>query len=229
MNDVQHEFSRYASQYGDHNVIQRQVARKLVERCYGTSSKILDLGCGNGTLFSFIDWEIEHFTGVDFSQEMLSRHPKGKNVDLICGNFNDLSLFDRFSAGMFDRIFSASALQWAEDLDRVLDGLSRMNTPVSLAIFTSGTFKTLHDTAGVQPILRPADEVSEIAKRYFKAEFETVKYKLEFDNVRDMLRYIKRSGVSGKQRLLSVAQTKALMCDYPLSYLEFEVLFITQC
>jgi malonyl-CoA O-methyltransferase len=41
-----------------------------------------------------------------------------------------------------------------------------------------------------------------------------------------MFRYIKQSGVSGGERKLSYTQTKQLMENYPLKYLEFEVLFI---
>ena len=41
-----------------------------------------------------------------------------------------------------------------------------------------------------------------------------------------MLKYIKRSGVSGGVKPLSYKQTKNLLDSYPLEYLEFEVLFL---
>jgi malonyl-CoA O-methyltransferase len=41
-----------------------------------------------------------------------------------------------------------------------------------------------------------------------------------------MLRYIKQSGVSGGKRQLSYKDIKNLLDNYPLDYLEFEVLFI---
>ena len=68
----------------------------------------------------------------------------------------------------------------------------------------------------------------EIADRHFDADYESVRYVLEFDSVRDMFRYIKRSGVSGGRRVLGYAQTRELMACYPIDYLEFEVLFITE-
>jgi malonyl-CoA O-methyltransferase len=98
---------------------------------------------------------------------------------------------------------------------------------VSLAIFTSGTFKTLYEAAKLPPILKSSDEVMEIANRHFSAQFEIVRYALEFDTVREMFRYIKRSGVSGGRRVLDFSQTKRLMECYPLNFLEFEVVFIT--
>lgn len=223
---IHQEFSRYASQYATHNVIQAKVAQKLAEDTKEKPRKILDLGCGNGTLFSCIDWDDELFVGVDFSQAMLSHHPHGSNVTLMLGDFNDPALFEQLRKFTFDRVYSASALQWAEDLDTVFQSICALNSCVSLAIFTSGTFKTLYETAGLSPILKSSDEVIEIANRHFDAQYEIVRYVLEFDAVREMFRYIKRSGVSGGRRVLDIAQTKALMHDYPLNYLEFEVVFI---
>ncbi len=227
MNNACHEFSRYAAEYGSRNVIQRHVADKLISSTQDYPKRILDLGCGSGTLYLLIDWEIERFVGVDFSASMLEHHPKASHVELILGNFNDPSLFERLRDERFDRIYSASALQWADDLDGVFHSLASLNTPMSLAIFTAGTFKTLHECAGVTPLLRSSDEVMAIAEKYMNARFEVLHTTLEFDSVREMLRYIKRSGVSGGRRVLDVARTKALMRDYPLKHLEFEVLFIT--
>jgi malonyl-CoA O-methyltransferase len=223
---VKEEFSRCASVYGECNVIQANVAQKLIKDTVANPTRILDLGCGNGTLYSLVDWEIEHFVGVDFSQEMLNHHPKGSSVELFLGDFNNSVLFETLRTETFERIYSASALQWADDLGGVFEQLSLFDTPMSLAIFTSGTFKTLYECAGLPPILKSSDEVIEIANRHFTAHYEIVHYVLDFDSVREMFRYIKRSGVSGGRRVLDFSQTKRLMEVYPLNYLEFEVVFI---
>jgi len=227
MSSACHEFSRYAAEYGSRNVIQRLVADKLITSTETHPRRILDLGCGNGTLYSLIGWEMERFVGVDFSDSMLSHHPVSSNVELILGDFNDPELFDKLGGEHFDRIYSASALQWADDLEGVIQSLALLNTPMSLAIFTAGTFKTLHECAEVTPLLRSSDEVMATAEKHLDAQFEVVHYTLEFDTVREMFRYIKRSGVSGGRRVLDFSQTKRLMETYPLNYLEFEVVFIT--
>ncbi len=227
---VQSEFSRYADQYGNYNIIQEKVVSKLIGDLHEHPRRILDLGCGKGALFSAIDWQIEHFVGVDFAPGMLELHPKeGDNVEVlecIYGDFNDAALFEQLSFSSFERIFSASALQWADDLETVFRNISSLKKPVSLAIFSGSTFKTLFETAEVKPLLRSSEEVSELAKRYFNTEVETVQYKLAFDSVREMFRYIKRSGVSGNRNLLGYTEMKKLMNSYPLDYLEFEVIFI---
>jgi len=227
MSNACHEFSRYAAEYGSRNIIQRLVAQKLIATTSDQPKRILDLGCGNGTLYSLIDWEVERFVGVDFSASMLEHHPTSPNVELILGDFNDPLLFEKLRGEPFDRVYSTSALQWAGDLEDVLKSLALLNAPMSLAIFSAGTFKTLHECAGVTPLLRSSDEVISIAEKYLDAQFEVLHTTLEFDSVREMFRYIKRSGVSGGRRVLDFTQTKRLMETYPLNYLEFEVVFIT--
>ena len=223
---VSSEFSKHASHYGSHNIIQNRVVKRLLKKVKSKPRNILDLGCGNGALCKSIDWKYRHFVGVDFAPGMLELHPKSKKIECIYGDFNDKALFENLSTYSYDHIFSASALQWADDLEMVLENIQHLDVPVSLAIFSSNTFKTLNETASLKPLLRSADEINELQKKYFDADFEVVTYKLEFESTRDMFRYIKNSGVSGARRVLDYKQTKKLMRDYPLDYLEFEVVFI---
>lgn len=222
---IEKEFSRFAHEYGKYNTIQDKVAQKLVEMLQDKPQQILDLGCGNGTLFNKIDWEYEKFLGIDFSQKMLDLHPQGKNIECRLGDFNDDKLFEDLVKEGFNRIFSASSLQWAEDLDTTLYQISQLHAPISLAIFTSNTFKTLLDTAGVSSPLRSADEVSYLIGQYFHCDIEIVKYELSFDSIQDIFTYIKKSGVSGGRNTLSYKEMKDLMSNYPSKTLEFEVLF----
>ncbi len=220
------EFSNHALEYNSYNVIQNSVIKKLLNDVVSEPQQILDLGCGSGAVVQAIEWKYRHFTGVDFAPGMLELHPKSKKVEAIYGDFNDATLFDTLQTYDFDHIFSASALQWAESLEGVFKSIALLNTPVSLAIFTAGTFKTLNETAGLKPLLRNKEEIQRLSELYFDAKYEVVSYKLEFESVREMFRYIKGSGVSGSRNLLSFKDMKRLMKEYPLNYLEFEVAFI---
>jgi len=227
---VQNEFSKYAEQYGNYNIIQEKVVQRLISDLEDKPQNILDLGCGEGALFNAITWQLEHFVGVDFAPRMLELHPKqGENVQVvecIYGDFNDTTLFEQLSYHHFDRVFSASALQWADDLEGVFQNIALLKRPVSLGIFSGSTFKTLFETAGVEPLLRSTEVLVELGKRHFDAEVSVVQYRLEFESVREMFRYIKRSGVSGNRNILGFKEMKQLMQRYPLEYLEFEVVFI---
>ncbi|MDD3505640.1 methyltransferase domain-containing protein [Sulfurimonas sp.] len=223
---VSSEFSKYASCYNSYNVIQNKVIEKLLSHVKQKPKNILDLGCGSGNLCRAIEWEYEHFSGVDFAEGMLELHPKSSKIELINADFNEDGLFENKLTYIYDFIFSASALQWADDLERVFGRIKNLNAPVALAIFTSNTFKTINETASISSILKSAEEVDVLQKKYFDAEFEVVKYKLEFASTREMFKYIKRSGVSGSRKILNYKESKKLLREYPLSYLEFEVAFI---
>jgi len=224
---ISSEFSKYATYYGSYNIIQNQVVEKLLGHINTKPKRVLDLGCGSGAVLEKIEWMLEHFVGVDFALGMLELHPKADYIECIYGNFNDDMLFEHLQTYIFDYVISASALQWADDLDHVMKNIAALNAPVGLAIFTAGTFKTLNKTASLEPLLRSRKEIKDLQKKYFSdAAFEVVKYTLEFESVREMFRYIKKSGVSGSRRALSYKETKKLMDEYPLNYLEFEVAFI---
>jgi malonyl-CoA O-methyltransferase len=224
---VSTEFSKYASHYGQYNVIQNKVVKHLLSFVQEKPAYILDLGCGRGAVVENIDWEYKHFVGVDFAKGMLDLHPKGQKIELIESDFNNAELFKELQKHPFDRVISASALQWAKDLEKTFCSIASLNAPVALAIFSANTFKTLNDTANLPPLLRSRETLEALQKRYFPdALFEVMEYKLEFENVRDIFRYIKRSGVSGSRKVLSYKETKELMQRYPNNILEFEVVFI---
>jgi len=223
---ISSEFSKYAIDYNSYNIVQQKVADKLLSFIKAKPKIILDLGCGSGTLTNKISWSYEKIVAVDFAQGMLDLHPKHENIECIYGDFNDEKLFERLKKYNFDYLLSASALQWADDLDKTFQQLQSFHTPVALAIFTANTFKTLYKTAGLQPLLIDTCRLDRLQKKYFHANFEVVKYNLEFENVREMFRYIKKSGVSGSRNVLSYKEMKKLMKEYPHNYLEFEVAFI---
>ncbi len=223
---VSSEFSKYASHYDSYNSIQQKVADKLLSFVRTKPKNILDLGCGSGALAKKITWKYDKLMAVDFAPGMLELHPKAKNIECIYGNFNDTNLFESLKEYNFDYILSASALQWADDLEKTFQQIRALHVPVALAIFTANTFKTLHVTAGLEPLLIDTCKLNTLQQKYFNANFEVVQYKLEFDNVRDMFRYIKKSGVSGSRNILSYKEMKKLMQEYPHNYLEFEVAFI---
>lgn len=226
---ISSEFSKYALDYNSYNVIQNRVIEKLLSYVKHKPKNILDLGCGSGSLCKAIKWDYEHFSGVDFAHGMLELHPKSSKIELIYADFNDSALFENELTYIYNIIFSASALQWADDLEQVFSRIKKLNAPVALAIFTSNTFKTINKTASIDTILKSAEEVCELGKKYFNAKTEVVNYKLEFESTRDMFRYIKKSGVSGSRKVLSYKESKKLLREYPLSYLEFEVVFIYSC
>lgn len=223
---ISSEFSKYALEYDNYNVIQNQVIKHLLSKLSHKPRRILDLGCGRGGICSEIDWDYDYFLGVDFAQKMLELHPKSQKIEVVFGDFNDSRLFKDLSQKRFDFIFSASALQWAKDLEDVFKNIKSLNAPFALAVFSANTFKTINKTANITSILKSSDYIKQLNDKYLNAEFEVINYNLEFESTRDMFRYIKKSGVSASRGVLSYKESKRLLNEYPLSYLEFEVCFL---
>jgi len=231
MSKVIKEFSRFAHQYDKHNMIQAQVAKTLITKLpLQTYNTILDLGCGSGEVFKNLQKEnisFDSFTAFDSAQSMLDIHPEAKNISKVYADFNDSSFLKTLSGEYYDLLLSSSAIQWSKDLNFTLNAISSLSQTAYLAIFTSGTFKTLHQTANIKSPIYSAEELEKsILQHYDDVAFELHTYTLHFNSVRDMFSYIKKSGVSSGEKKLSYKETKALMKMYPLDYLEFEVLFV---
>jgi malonyl-CoA O-methyltransferase len=221
------EFSRFAKKYNKYNVIQSKVASTLVAKVDIQSyNTIIDLGCGDGEIYKNINTKIpfENFIALDYSKEMLTIHPSNSKIKKIYGDFSKLNDIDLDYNNSL--IISSSALQWSPNIEKTISLISSKSSKINLAIFTSNTFKTLHNLANISSPIYSIEYLKEIISKYIpNIEFETKSYKLDFNSTKNMLRYIKRSGVSGGEKRLSLKDTKNLIENYPLNYLEFEILF----
>jgi malonyl-CoA O-methyltransferase len=223
------EFSRFANSYGSLNLIQKNVAYELIsmldKKYYDT---ILDIGSGDGAIFNTLlkkDISFNNFIALDFSKEMLDLHPSSSKVKKLYLDFNSIDCFSKLSS--YDLVISSSALQWSRNLDLTLREISILSDDFYFAIFTSNTFKTLHKTANIKSPIYSKDIIESYINRYFFVSNSFVKsYKLFFENVFEMFKYIKRSGVSGGKKQLLVKDIKRVVKNYPFDYLEFEVFFI---
>jgi len=230
MSNVIQEFSRFAHEYDTYNVIQAEVAKSLVAQLpLSHYTTLIDIGCGSGEVYKNLEKSnisFDHLIALDSSPEMLDIHPSSKKVEKVYADFNRLQTFENFSLIPETLVLSSSALQWSKDLDFTLSEISKKSSHAYFAIFTSNTFKTLHETAKITSPIYSEAVLRETIEKYYRATFELKKYKLHFESVREMFNYIKKSGVSGGEKQLTYKQTKQLMKRYPLDYLEFEVLFV---
>jgi malonyl-CoA O-methyltransferase len=224
------EFSRFAHEYNKYNIIQKHVAKKLCvllnKKRY---KKILDLGAGDGTIYDNLleqNIKFSNFVALDFSKEMLDIHKTDKTIKKVCLDFNEKSFSSAFQYNEFDLIISSSALQWSNDLSFVLKELSILADEFLFSFFTANTFKTLHNIININSPILKKEEILKSLDEFFEYELDIIEYKLDFDSVHEMLRYIKKSGVSGGVKQLGYKQMKTLMLEYPLNYLEFEVMFV---
>lgn len=225
------EFDRFASSYSKYNTIQRAVAKELVSLVKEESvSRVVDLGSGDGAIYQELTSagvNFEHLFALDSSPKMLLLHPKAENITKIQIDFNSKELGKILEEINPDTLISSSALQWADSIDNVFEIISQSSQNIYLAIFTSNTFATLHKEAKIDSPIHSKESLLKSVMRYFIVDrVYTKEYKLHFANKKEIFEYIKKSGVSGGKRKLTFKETKRLIQNYPVDYLEFEVLFV---
>lgn len=222
---LKNQFSKYANEYQSYNIIQQICAKSLVRELNFKPKRILELGCGSGQIFSNINWDFDFYKAIDSSQNMCNLHPKANKLEVKCLNFDSEEFFEYIKDDSYDVVLSSSALQWSNDLEKIVKNLSAITQNIRASLFTSNTFKTIHNITNTKSPILDEDSIKKAFSKYFNCEFETILYKLEFDNKRALFDYIKKSGVSGSSEL-PYKKAKKLYENYDLSYLEFEVIFV---
>ena len=223
---VKKQFSKYANQYNNHNIIQQIAAKSIVRDIEKEPKRILELGCGSGQIYKNISWDVDYYKAIDFSNEMCELHPKAPNVKIECHDFDNESFHNSIKNEKFDIVISSSALQWSKDLSKIVKRLTTVTQNINVALFTSNTFKTIQDITNTSSPILSLNEIKNAFSKYCSCEFEVYNYNLEFDNKKELFDYIKKSGVSGSSNKLSYKDSKLLLKEYKLNYLEFEVVFI---
>jgi malonyl-CoA O-methyltransferase len=219
------QFSKYAKSYNSYNIIQQIVAKSLVRELTFQPKRILELGCGSGQIFKYISWNVDLYHAIDASASMCDLHPKGKNIQVECFDFDSEAFFNAIKHQHYEMVLSSSALQWSSNLPKIVEALSEVTNHVHAVLFTSNTFKTIQELSGKSsPILDEAS-IKKAFSNSFECTFETLNYKLEFDDKKELFDYIKKSGVSSSSSL-EFKDAKKLYKEYTLNYLEFEVIFV---
>lgn len=224
--EVKEQFSKYADQYNRYNIIQQIVSKALVREIESKPKRILELGCGSGQVFKNIDFDFEYYKAIDFSQSMCDIHPKDKNLDVVCLDFDTEEFYENIKGEKYDLVLSSSSLQWSKDLSRIVKALSEISPKINAVLFTSNTFKTIFNISGTASPILDTQSIKKSFEKSYNCSFEVLNYSIKFDNKKELFDYIKNSGVSGTQNALSFKEAKNLYKNYPLDYLEFEVIFI---
>jgi malonyl-CoA O-methyltransferase len=210
------QFSR--SNYSEAGFLQDLIAKNLVQNISTKNKSVLDLGCGTGFVLKNIDPNFRKFWGVDLSLEMLSKHPKKQNVKTILLDFDEVHCF-----ADFDIIVSSSALQWSKNLKSIFAKLEELKGEVHLAIFTNNTFKELHSELEIVSPILSMQEILDFANGYF---FNVERGVLEFENQKEILEYIKNSGVSGGLNKVKIKKLKKFLKSSDLTKVSFEVVYL---
>lgn len=175
----------------------RQLAQKISQKWGKSFSSVLDLGCGTGNLFEAMQQEgilIGDYRGCDISQAMLEcfRIPH-LSCKLIHQDFDECLIQD-YTAEL---IVSSSALQWSLDLPFTLSLIARHQSRIALSLMNSHTFESLHTFLGTKSPLIDAQNMQESLLEFFNGEIEVSRQEFTFNDSRDLILHLRRSGVLG--------------------------------
>lgn len=223
---VKNQFSQHANEYNHYNIIQQLAAKALVRDIKNMPKTILEIGCGSGQVFKYINWDFDQYCAIDFSSTMCALHPQSENVNVACFDYDSEAFFRFLENKHFDMVLSSSAMQWSKDLSKLIQQLSYVTQEIHAVLFTSNTFKSIQRITHAKSPILSLDEIKDAFSQYFVCDFEVHNYNLEFENKKELFDYIKKSGVSGAQSNLDFKNAKKLYKEYALNYLEFEVIFI---
>ncbi|WP_457560698.1 methyltransferase domain-containing protein [Caminibacter sp.] len=208
-------FEKFAHTYGKYNVIQKKIIKRYINFL---ENRIVDLGCGSEGLCKYR--EFEFYLGIDSSPSMLKLNP----CNTLKLDFNTKECFEKIKKYSFSQIVSFSALQWARDLNFVFNEIKKLEKKYLLAIFTSNTFKALHNFLQISSPIYSKEEILK-ASEILNPKVEILRYEMSFSSSKELLEYIKFSGVRGEVRA-SRSKIKEFLKTFPVNSLEFEVLVL---
>ncbi|MEO1923550.1 MAG: methyltransferase [Nautiliaceae bacterium] len=208
-------FDKFAHTYQKYNVIQKKIIKEYLPFL---KKRVVDLGCGSEGLCKYKNFDF--YLGIDSSPSMIKKNPC--NTRLL--DFNTKKCFDEIKRYDFEQIVSFSALQWAKDLDFVFREIEALNKEFLLVIFTSNTFKRLHRFLEIKSPIFTKESILKSAE-ILNPEIEIVNYEMKFSSSKELLEYIKFSGVSGEVRA-NRGKLKKFIKEFPFNTLEFEVVVL---
>lgn len=207
---VKHSFSKQSNSYEKNNRVQKLAAKHLIDNTldlYNTDkySIALDLGCGTGEVSQILSSTTKTID-LDFSYQML----KNNNSDSIklCSNVSSLPFCSNAS---FSHVFSSFCLQWLslKDLNKTLKNTKQFLAKKAIMSFClpiSGSFKEISDcNTGINCDFRfiklhSEGEINEIIKNlgFNNIKTETSEYKMQYKDLINFLKTIKKSGAGYK-------------------------------
>lgn len=145
---VQKAFSRSANSYDDAAILQKEILTRLIDRLATLKAnnviKALDVGSGTGLACQRLEkmYGSGSYFAYDFSSAMLEL-ARNQYINVkqyaVCGDAEALP----FKDNIFDVVFSASTLQWCNDVTKVFANCYSALNEEGLFIFSSFGPETL--------------------------------------------------------------------------------------
>ncbi len=234
---VRQAFDRAALHYDEAAVLQREVARRLLERLELiriSPRRIYDIGAGTGYAGRCLTsrYHQAHVTLLDLAPAMLEQARSGIGADsacrysVVCGDAEALPL----ATDSGDMLFSSSTIQWCNDIDRVFAEFARVLKPEGLIMFTTfgpDTLKELRSSwAAIDNevhvnLFMDMHDIGDIMRRrgFHMVVLDTERITLTYESVASLMRDLKVIGAhnvnTGRSRAVTApGKLKQMMSAY---------------
>jgi len=224
------KFSRSASTYDEHALLQKELAEELSKQLpEAPPATILETGCGTGAYTYLLKkrYPNARITALDFADKMLARARQKlaaqPNVTFLC---TDAEIFLRDSKERFDLVTSNATMHWFDSLGNSARLISqRLSDRGALicSIFGPETMQEMRDGLRVihgREVVMPSSffpdrhELEKIFSGLFSdIEIEEQQLVRDYPNLHELLRNISKTGTAGwhpGKHLLNRRQMKEL-------------------
>ncbi|WP_422824394.1 malonyl-ACP O-methyltransferase BioC [Xenorhabdus bharatensis] len=230
-------FGRAASRYDATAKLQQQTGEYLMKMAQpeDTGNWVLDAGCGTGFFSEHWKQKGKQVIALDLSAGMLS-HAKGLQVAdyYLQGDIENLGLADN----SVDVCFSNLAVQWCNELPRVLQEFHRVTRPGGLILFSTlaqgslweleAAWKRIDDYRHINQFL-PLQAIADACQPY-RNQIRHQQYNQRYPQLLPLLNSLKGIGAThlhhGRQQGLMTRKRMNALSEaypknngnYPLSY-----------
>lgn len=215
------EFGKNFSTYDENAIIQKKVAENLtnfISKKFNNQKfdKVIELGCGTGifTREFLKKFEINEIDLNDcFNTRDYFKEINYKNF--ICDDMNEAIIKN------YDIVISSSSFQWIEDLEKLIESISKKSEKLAFSIYIDGNLKEIAEHFGVGLKYKKIEDILIILKKYFKnTEYYSEEKTLNFSSPIEALRHLKRTGVTIKNRtsIYDIKSYKNTLLTYNIAY-----------
>lgn len=215
------EFEKNFSTYDENAIIQKKVAENLtnfISKKFNNQKfdKVIELGCGTGifTREFLKKFEINEIDLNDcFNTRDYFKEINYKNF--ICDDMNEAIIKN------YDIVISSSSFQWIEDLEKLIESISKKSEKLAFSIYIDGNLKEIAEHFGVGLKYKKIEDILIILKKYFKnIEYYSEEKTLNFSSPIEALRHLKRTGVTIKNgtSIYDIKSYKNTLLTYNMAY-----------
>ncbi|WKZ25839.1 MAG: class I SAM-dependent methyltransferase [bacterium] len=134
--DIKSGYKIWSKTYDTEDNILIQVEEPIVKKILKKylQGKVLDLGCGTGRYSLYLDSLGHSVTGIDISMDMIElARQKSKQIQFVQGDISNLT----FEDNNFDLVVSGLAIHYVKNLEKSIDGFSRVLRPGGHMVISS--------------------------------------------------------------------------------------------